>query len=350
MPYMSQVPVVEHVVVDAPKFVNTGLGVLAQELTVPLLFNKQTIDRFKGRSGNRMSYAVPGVLPWREYALRNDRTDPIIFDSIVEATVDMTVGDRVYSATRITDEQFDFDEVSPQYLAPIQGQAVANGINHKAANFLSTVDYPVVIGNAEADPFHALVEARRVLNAFHVPQQGRTLLVDPDFETVLTLSDRIALAQNVGSAVAETALKEATVGRVAGFNIVVDQNLPSGTAIAFASDSFTLFTGAPYVPASAGVGATASYGGFSLRWVRDYELTRAMDQSLMDTYLGFALAQDFLQKYDATDHLVKTTAEPHFLRAIGLKLTGANEVNDQEVLDFTDTKLATIGSKVNTTP
>lgn len=342
MAYQSQIPNIEHVVVDAPKMAATGLGVLQQELTTPLLFNRQTIDKFKGRSGGKLSFSLPGVLPWREYALRNDRTDPVIFDSIAEAQVDMTVGERIYSGVRITDEQVDFDEVSPQYLAPIQGQAIANGINSKAGAYLASVDYPVVIGGAEANLLQALLEARRVLNSFHVPQQGRTLLVSSDFEMALLLDERITLARNSGNAIADTAIKEATIGRVAGFSVVVDQTLEAGTAIAFAGDSFTMFTGAPVVPASVPVGATASYGGFSLRWIRDYEMTRVIDRSLMDTYLGFAHAMDFLQAYDETDRLVKTTAEPHFVRAIGLNLTGSNVVNDQEALDFTGVKLATI--------
>lgn len=343
MAYQSQVPNIEHKVVPQ-RMANTGIGVLAQELTTPLLFARESVDQFKGREGNKRTYSYPGVLPWREYALRNDRTEPIIFDSIVEATAEVTVGDRIYSAVRITDEQVDFDEVSPQYLAPIQGKAVANGINHKASNFITAADYPVTIGNAEANLYQALLEARRVLNSFHAPQQGRTLLVGTDFETALLMDERITLAQNAGDAVADTALKEATLGRIAGFNIVLDAGIAPDTAIAFAENAFTLFTGAPYIPSSVPVGATASYDGFSLRWIRDYEMTRVMDRSLMDTYLGFAAAQDFLEKYDENDRLVKRTAEPHFVRAIGLELTGTNTVNDQELLDFAGVKLNTLGA------
>lgn len=342
MAYQSQVPNVEHVVVDAQKFVDTGIGVLSQELTTPLLFARESIDKFKGRKGQTLTFGYPGVLPWREYALRNDRTNPIIFDSIVEAEASLTVGDRIYSGVRITDEQVDFDEVSPQYLAPIQGKAVANGINHKASTFITSADYPVVIGNAGVNLFAAVLEARRVLNSFHAPQQGRILLVGTDFETSLLLDDRITLAQNAGDVIADTAVKEATLGRLGGFTVILDPNIAPDTAIAFAENAFTLFTGAPYVPSSVPVGATASYEGFALRWIRDYEMTRVMDRSLMDTYLGFAATQDFLESYDEADRLVKRTAEPHFVRAIGLQLGGTNTVNDQELLDFTNVTLRTI--------
>lgn len=342
MPYASQVPNVEHAVIKPQKFVNTAIGVLNQELTTPLLFARESIDKFKGSEGDKLTFKYPGVLPWRTYAFRNDRTDPIIFDSITESVADLTVGDRIYSGVRITDEQVDFDEVTPQYLAPIQGKAIANGLNYKTSNFLSTTDFPVVIGNAEANLRMALLEARRVLNGLHAPQEGRTLVVGTDFEMALLLEKDLILAQNVGDSVADDALREATLGRLLGFRVVLDAGIEPDSAIAFAGNAFTLFTGAPYIPSSVPVGASANYNGFSLRWLRDYEMTRVMDRSLMDTYLGIAPVKDFLEKYNETNSLVERSADPHFVRAIGLTLGGTNVINDEAVLTFADLTVKTV--------
>lgn len=44
----------------------------------PNLFQKEGIDQFKGAENDTISVAVEGVLPFQEYAWRNDRSRPIV--------------------------------------------------------------------------------------------------------------------------------------------------------------------------------------------------------------------------------------------------------------------------------
>ena len=105
MAYQSQVPFTEHDVHKAQKVVSGLIGVLQRDVVLPETFNKRSIDLFKGALGDTVTQQFEGNLPWREYEFRNDRTDPIIFDVMTKATATLSLGSRLYSATRLTDEQ-----------------------------------------------------------------------------------------------------------------------------------------------------------------------------------------------------------------------------------------------------
>lgn len=323
MAYQSQVPVNEHEVIKTQKAVNAVIGVLKQELVVPNLFQRRDISVFKGSLGDTVTQRFPGNLPWREYNFRNDRTDPIVFDTLTEATATITVGDRIYSATHLTDEQRDFDDLSIEQLTPVMAQAVVDGIAAKTKQALAAQTYPVTIGNAQGNLRGALVEARKVLNALKVPVPNRTLLVGSDFESAMLLDEKLTLAQNVGDARANSALSDATLGRVYGFNVVLDPSLAPGDAIALQGDSFALYSGAASIPRSA-LGAVKSYGGYSLRLIRSYEQTRFIDLASVDTYLGIAPIKDRLVSYDETTKLWELTDDQYFVRAIKLQLDGSS--------------------------
>lgn len=327
MAYTSQVPVPEHEVIKAQKFVNSIIGVLEREVTLPQTFARKNIDVFKGSEGDTVTQRFPGRLPWREYTFRNDRTDPIVFDVLTEATASITVGDRIYSATRLTDEQRDFDDLTIEQLTPIMADAVVTGINSKATAALESTVYPVTIGGAEANLRSAILEARRVVNALKVPVPNRYLAVGPDFEIALLTDENIVLAQNAGDRRADNALSDAVLGRLYGFTVVLDQNLEPGTAIAYQGDSFALYSGAASVPRGV-LGAVKSYGGYGLRLVRDYELTRYVERAAVDTYLGIAPILDQLvtpvAAANGANGLVQLSEERHFVRGLKLTLDGTS--------------------------
>lgn len=323
MAYQSQTPWLEHDIIKAQKLTNAVIGILRQELVTPSLFRRENIDIFKGAEGDTITQRFPGHLPWRKYNFRNDRANPIVFDVLTQATATITVGDRIYSATRLTDEQRDFDDLSIETLAPVLAEAVVTGIASEASDALNAQTYEVTIGGVEADLRGAILEARRVLNALKVPVQQRYLAVGSDFEIALLEDPKIVLAQNVGDQRASAALAEATLGRLGGFNVVLDQSLNPTEAIAFQGDSFALYTGAPSVPRGI-VGATRSYEGYNLRLLRDVEMERYGERAAVDTWLGIAPIKEKLLTYDAATSLYTLTEDEYFVRAAKLTLTGTS--------------------------
>ncbi|MFG2209939.1 hypothetical protein [Streptomyces sp. NPDC048638] len=318
-------PTPQHQVVKPQKLAATAVGMLEQELIVPRLFRREGIDQFKGAENDTVNMTVEGILPFREYAFRNDRSSPIEFDVYSERKIAVSFGGNVYSAVKVTDEQYDFDLDGWSKLLRPQVKAVARGLQRRAVNTLTGQSYVVTIGNAQANLRGALIEARRVLNKFNVPDGDRYLLVGTEFESALLNDDKMNLAQNVGDGAAESALRTATLGDRYGFRIVVDQTIPADCAYAFASSAFVFVTGAPAVPQSVPFGATQSFEGIAARWVRDYDPTYMQDRSVVNTYAGFRSVTDILVGWDNANNKEVISSGEHFVRGIKLHLDAKSD-------------------------
>ncbi|UZJ23710.1 hypothetical protein RHODO2019_10870 [Rhodococcus antarcticus] len=315
----------QHMIVKPEKLITTAVGMLEQELIVPNLFQKESVDAYKGAQDDTINVKVEGVLPFREYGWRNDRSAPIVFDELAERKIAVSFGGNVYNAVRVTDEQYDFDLASWAQLLRPQVKAVARGLSRRAVRTMVDQAYEVTIGNAQVNLRGALIEARRVLNKFQVPGEMRTLLVGSDFETALLSDDKLNLAQNVGDSAAESALRTATLGQRYGFNIVVDQTIPSDVAYAMVGSAFIFASGAPSVPQSVPFGATQSFEGVALRWIRDYDTATMQDRSVVNTYAGFREVKDLLVGWDETNQKEVISTSEHLVRAIKLTLDGSSD-------------------------
>ncbi|MDX3405149.1 hypothetical protein PV708_02715 [Streptomyces sp. ME02-6977A] len=316
-------PYTEHDVIKPEKIAATAAVALEESLVVPAVFQREGIDQFKGARGDAINVKVEGVLPYRTYGWRNDRSTEIQFDTYAEKTVQVTFGDDVYSGVQLTDEQNDFDLNGWAKLMSKQTEAVGKGLEYEAVDYLLKAPYAVTLGGAVANRSlrKTLIRAREVMNKFRVPKEQRTLLVGSGWENELLSDPDLNLASNVGDAEAVTALREASLGRRYGFNIVTSDELPANTAIALVSSAFIFATGAPSVPQSVPFGAAASYNGVALRWIRDYDATRLTDRSIVNTYKGFRIVEDFLVGRDAqTPSQGFVSEHQHFVRAIKLNL------------------------------
>ncbi|MCJ0870262.1 hypothetical protein [Streptomyces sp. AP-93] len=298
---------------------------LEQELIIPNLFRKEGVDQFKGADNDTISVKVEGVLPFHDYAFRNDRSQPIQFDEYSERKIAVTFGGNSYSAVKLTDEQNDFDITDWSKLLRPQVRAVGRGLQRRAVKTLTGQNYNVTIGNVQQNLRGALIEARRVLNRFHAPEESRYLLVGSEFESALLTDEKLNLAQNVGDSIAESALRTATLGERFGFRIVVDQTIPADTAYAFASSAFIFLSGAPSVPQSVPYGATTSFEGIALRWIRDYDSLYLQDRSVVNTYNGFRSVTDVLVGWDDVAEKEIISSQEHFVRGIKLQLDGKSD-------------------------
>ena len=145
------------------------------------------------------------------------------------------------------------------------------------------------MGTAEGDQYDALVDARIALNKANVPMTERFLVIGADMEGRLLKSDELHQVDKSGSS---SALRDATLGRIAGFTAVVSNALPANVGFAFHRTAYVLGMRAPVVPAGASAGASTSAFGLSMRWIRDYDFRNLQDRSLYDTYIGTNIVAD----------------------------------------------------------
>jgi hypothetical protein len=134
---------VTHQVVKPEKIAAAAATLLEQSLVVPAVFRREGIEQFKGAKNDTINVKVEGVLPFRTYGWRNDRSTEIQFDEYAEKTVAVTFGDDIYSAVMLTDEQNDFDLQGWAKLVSKQTDAIARGLEYKAVDYLRAAPYEI---------------------------------------------------------------------------------------------------------------------------------------------------------------------------------------------------------------
>ena len=121
-----------------------------------------------------------------------------------------------------------FQELVNVYLLPAM-IAIANGVDRAVLGrvhaFLGTPRQRVGgLGTlAEANAVDTVLSARNVLNVNKAPAQGRSLILAPTAETSLLKTSQFISAEKRGDG--GTALENATLGRILGFETYMDQNV-----------------------------------------------------------------------------------------------------------------------------
>lgn len=326
----------QHLNVKKQKIADAYVGVLQDNLLIPNLFRKHSVEEFKGALDDTVNVKVPGILPFHDYAWRSGKSDApgatpgtrasLVWDNYKERTIGVTFGGNVYQGVKVTDEQADFDLNKWSDLINHQTTAIARGLGRRAVDELVTADYEITIGGAAANLRGALIEARRVMNALKVPTQNRYMVVGSDFEALLLDNDKLSLAQNVGDNRAASVVTEASLGRLFGFTFIVDQTVPSDAAYAFDGSAFIFLNAAPSVPSSIKDGSTATYDGVSLRWIKDYDTEHFQDRSVVNTYAGFQTVTDVLSGWagglGGGQEVI--SGYEHFVRGVKISLGGTD--------------------------
>lgn len=291
------------------RIVRTALGILSRELVLGNLFFKATIEDFRGAKSDTVSFRIPAVLTAREYAWRNDRSSPIVIDDLTETKVDVTLNHDFYSAVRITDEELTLDitDFGYQVLQP-QLRAVAEKAESVIATALSGATYASEVDFVEGtdDPVHVVIDARKALNLANVPQAGRFLLVGANVEAAILKADGLIRVDQSGS---DSALRDATIGRIAGFTVVTSNSIDPDAAYAAHQTAVVLGAVAPANPAGAVRSASASYQGWGMRWLQDYDPTILADRSIVSTFAGATAVED--------------SDDDEMIRAVKINFTGA---------------------------
>lgn len=303
-----------HGVVKPENIVQTALVALDENMVVPQVFTREGLEKYQGAEGDAYTVKVEGVLPYRSYGWRADRSASVQFDEYRERKVTVEFGDDIYSGVQLTDEQAKMDMLGWAKLGGKQVEAIGRGLEYEASDYLeNTAPYEVQVQLDEANLKNSLIQLRNVMNKLRV-QGRRTLLIGSDIEAALLDDDKLQLASNVGDAEAVTALREATLGRRFGFDFVVAQELTPGVGVSMVDSAMVMTTGAPEVPQSVW-GASASANGVALRWIRDYDPTKFRERSVFNTYKGFRHVDDPLVGRDGSDQPFISDSN-HFVRAV----------------------------------
>jgi N4-gp56 family major capsid protein len=121
---------------------------------------------------------------------------------------------------------YKFSDITDQYLGSVMvaGAAAGNAIGSLAA--------PIVAPgptNGATGAYEQLVDLSTKLNEANVPRDGRFAIVPPWYEGVLRKDDRF-INNDAASPAAGQPLLNGSIGRAAGFDVLVSNNVPTTAA------------------------------------------------------------------------------------------------------------------------
>lgn len=339
-----------HLKVKPKVLIEAAVSALKDELVIANTVTKRNdLQTFFKSEGDTISQRVKGTVPVRTYTPRNDRSQPIITDNYQESVVTITItADRPYSAIKMTDEQSDWDfQDGWGDIIEAQTNSLASYLEHGVLNQILKAPYERVIlvkndsagltaaADANQEVFYnAVVEAKKALKLMRTPNDTLFAICGVDFEEQIIKSNRFLKDQGTGDA----ALTTATLGTIAGVKFISSTQIPADEAYLYASSGFVAFTGVPRVPKSVPFGATASAGGFALRWLMDYDTAYLTDRSVFDCYAGYSYVKDRIQVFDGRSNDLISPDE-YFVRGIKLALKSSSSAVEKKPGDGSTTTL-----------
>lgn len=279
-----------------PTVVNrTALGLLLREIVLPGVVWTNGVGDFAGAFNDTITIRIPARATARRRTLRGTGgARNITLDSLTEQQVAVQLTEDVYSAVPVTDEELTLDiaDFGEQILTP-QVRAVVEMLEADIAACIQGAAYQstTTVGTGDAATYNAVVDAREFLNTQNVAMNGRTLLVGPGFESALLKDPQFARFDHTGDA-SNTALREASIGRIAGSDVVRSNALRRGEAYLFHKSAYIFANRAPNVPAGVPFGNSTAFQNLSMRWIRDYDATTLTDRSVINSFAGYLAVSD----------------------------------------------------------
>jgi hypothetical protein len=260
-----------------------NVGLLTRQLVLPMTVARIAGGEFAGNNGDTITVRVPQPGVAREQATPGAT---ITYDDVTEAGVDVSLA-HLYHAKRITDEELSLEVIDfGAQISAVQVAAVATGAEDQLAAAMNALAADDSIAANGSDVLAKIIEARGALGGENVPAGDRFLAVSPDVAGFLLSEDKLTNANQAGS---DSALREATLGRLFGFTVVESNGLAAGTAVAYHRTGFAFANRVPVTPRGAADSSTATAGGVGMRHIFQYQPDILSDASVVSTFAGAAV-------------------------------------------------------------
>lgn len=271
----------------------TAIALLTRTLVLPMTATRVPGEEFAGANGDTITIRVPVPSVARTQASPGAA---ITYDDVDEVAVDVTLA-HLYHATRITDEDLSLAlESFAEQVTLKQVSAVATRAEDQLAGAMNVLPSELGIAADGSDVETQVLAAREALGEANVPSGMRWLAVSPQVATFLLRLDKFSRVDASGT---DSALRDAIIGRIYGFQVVESNALNTGTAVAYHQSGFVFGNRTPVTPRGAADSATATEGGVGLRQIFQYDPDVLSDASVVSTFAGASLVD--------ADRVVKLT-------------------------------------------
>ena len=321
----------QHLLYTPVQAARSALAALRYQSTLARMVNTDYSSEFTAGRGTTVNIKRPVMIDRARTYTQADRQaeNKIEYSNLFQPYTSITLTDQVYNAVKLPDDfaTFTLESLESEVIAPM-AESVAEQINSVVVSAFQSVpagltavdaaDRDQYVGTngtaydtldalkadgAEFAGFGAKVTvpeaaltatyrgdvlptiraAHQVLSQRGVPAQGRTLVVGANWEAALMDFPSLNKVNESGDS---GLLRQATLGSLYGFTIVVDYTVGPNEAWAFQRDAITLATRTTAIPRGAAFASTTSAQGFSLRYLQDYDPEILTDRAVVDTYAG----------------------------------------------------------------
>lgn len=280
--------------IKAASIVQAAVLLLERDIVLPRLVWTQPEANFYGALDDTITLRVPAVLTTTNRAMRSD--DQLVAQTLTETSVPVKLDRHIYSLLNIRDEELTLDirDFAAQVLSR-QMRAVAEGAETVIASAITGATWeadPVDFAEGTDKGYDVLIKAGRELNKLNVPRSERVFLCGANVEAALFADDRVVKANEAAT---DSALREATIARLAGFTVVGSNAIDPDDAYAFHRTAIAFANVAPALPEGAAMKARTATESFALRYLRDYDPTASngpVDRTLVDAFVGAVSIED----------------------------------------------------------
>ena len=276
--------------------VDTAIKLLQREIVLPQLVWLNGLGDFAGKYQDTITIRVPARTVAHRRSFRGTgAARNLVTEDLTENAIAVTLDHDVYHAVALTDEELTLDitDFAGQVLNR-QIRAVAEDLENGLVETIAGANYAQnnhLVTTTEGNLWPAIIEARRKLNDAYIDRAGRVLVVGSAVEAAFLKDPQFIRYDATGDA-PNSALRDATIGSVAGLNVVVSDALPHQDAFLFHPTAFIMATRPPAAPRGASFTSAATANGLAIRWLMDYDFSATTDRSLVDTFVGYQSVVD----------------------------------------------------------
>lgn len=273
-------------ITQAPLVTKTALETFTHLAVLPQLVYRDAEADFAGKAGTVVNVKRPTPdVPTNDFTM-SASTRVITAQNVTESSFALTIDTNRGSAVDLSDEELTFtvEDFTRQVLLP-QVRGLVKAISADLATHMVTATNAgqLTLATDGSDFLAKVTAARKFLNNNDVPDDDRVLLVGADVEE---LALNLSILTEVDKSGSPEALRNATIGRLRGFNVVLSKDLPADVAIAMHRTAFSLVTRAPAVPDGVVYGASLASDSIAMRHMKDYDSAALVNRSILNTYYG----------------------------------------------------------------
>lgn len=251
-----------------------------------------------GKQGGTVDITSPYVQGEARVHTQADREakTAFVFDDVVDMSTPITLSDYVYKGT---DLPYDFETFAIVDLKEIANQSanvVARKINSIAGGLFQTeinaAVESVTLGATDEESsaivLKNILKAKTQLDTAGVDTFNRTAVVSPLVGEILLGSTQFSNADKAGTA---DSLREATIGRVYGFDVVIDNTLTGLGMVAYENYGFGLVIRPKAKSLSNGVESEVTIdeaGTMVLNSTAAFDIMHNSDKLIVGAFVGAA--------------------------------------------------------------